>query len=254
MLEQDFSKELFINKYDSVDLVPIFYGGEKCKKGHSFGPHTRNYYIIHFCLNGCGTLKDKFGEHKISAGELFIIRPDEITTYTADMVTPWEYTWIAFNGKIAHTFDTDRSVYPFPKEIGQTILTLINKEETDSSIFISLLYRLIYSIFAQKKDNVDVIDKVIQYVDFNFMTELTIKQLSLKFGFEQSYLYRIFKKKTGISIKEYIIKTRMEQAKILLESGYTVGNTAFAVGYKDQFNFSKAYKKYFGINPILHKK
>ncbi|MBQ7348656.1 MAG: AraC family ligand binding domain-containing protein, partial [Clostridia bacterium] len=99
MLEQNFSKELFINKYDSVDLVPIFYGGEKCKKGHSFGPHTRNYYIIHFCLNGCGTLKDKFGVHKISAGELFIIRPDEITTYTADMFTPWEYTWIAFNGK-----------------------------------------------------------------------------------------------------------------------------------------------------------
>ena len=252
MLEENFSKHCFINKGISSDLIPIFFGGEKCKRGHSFGPHVRNYYIIHFCLSGCGTLIDKFGEHQINAGELFIIRPSEITTYTADAINPWEYIWIAFEGKIAHLFDTDRSIYSFPKEISQTLLTLVQKEETDSSIFISLLYRLIYSIFTQK-NNADVIDKVIQYIDFNFMTDLTIKRLSLMFCFEQSYLYRLFKKKTQLSIKEYIIKTRMEQAKILLKNGYTVGNTAFAVGYKDQFNFSKAYKKYFGVNPISHK-
>lgn len=56
-----------------------------------------------------------------------------------------------------------------------------------------------------------------------------------------------------MSIKEYIIKTRMEQAKTLLSLGYTVSNTAFAVGYRDPFNFSKSYKKYFGTTPISHK-
>jgi AraC-like DNA-binding protein len=45
----------------------------------------------------------------------------------------------------------------------------------------------------------------------------------------------------------------MEQAKALLSLGYTVSNTAFAVGYNDPFNFSKSYKKYFGIAPIAHK-
>ena len=253
MTKENFSKSLFIDKGTSSDLVPIFFGGEKCDKGHSFGPHVRNYFIIHFCLNGYGTLKDKFGAHEISAGQMFIIRPGEITTYTADADNPWEYTWIAFEGKIAHVFNTNRSVYPFPKEIGQKLLVLTQKKESAPSIFISLLYQLIYSIFAEKKSDNDIISKVIQYIDFNFTTELTVKKLSLQFGFEQSYLYRIFKKKTGVSIKEYIIKTRMEQAKILLESGYTVGNTAFAVGYKDQFNFSKAYKKRFGIAPIAQK-
>lgn len=112
--ENNFVKEQSIDKSESQDLIPIFYGTEKCEKGHCFGPHARNYYIVHFCLSGCGTLQDKFGTHKISAGELFIIRPGEITTYTADKVTPWEYVWIAFEGKIAHLFSTDKSVYAYP--------------------------------------------------------------------------------------------------------------------------------------------
>ena len=253
MLDELFSKELFIDKSESQDLSPIFFGAEACAKNHSFGPHTRNYYIIHFCLRGCGKLKDKFGEHNISAGQLFIIRPNEITTYTADSVTPWEYVWLAFEGKIANVFNTDRSVYHYPKEIEQIILALFKKEESSPYIFISLLYQLIYSIFSNKSDNSDVISKVIQYINFNYMTEITIKNLSLQFNFEQSYLYRLFKKKTKMSIKEYIIKTRMEQAKILLSLGYTVSNTAFAVGYNDPFNFSKSYKKYFGTTPISHK-
>ena len=253
MLRENFPKELFIDKSESQDLSPIFFGAQACTKNHSFGPHTRNYYIIHFCLRGCGKLKDKFGEHNISAGQLFIIRPNEITTYTADSVTPWEYVWLAFEGKIANIFNTDRTVYHYPKEIEQIILALFKKEESSPYIFISLLYQLIYSIFSNKSDNSDVISKVIQYINFNYMTEITIKNLSLQFNFEQSYLYRLFKKKTKMSIKEYIIKTRMEQAKILLSLGYTVSNTAFAVGYNDPFNFSKSYKKYFGTTPISHK-
>lgn len=253
MLNRYFTKELFIDKSESQDLSPIFFGAQTCDKSHSFGPHTRNYYIIHFCLCGCGKLQDKFGEHHISKGQLFIIRPNEITTYTADAVTPWEYVWIAFEGKIANTFKTDRSVYLYPKEIEQTLLDLVKKEESSPNIFISILYHLIYSIFSNKSDNSDVISKVIQYINFNYMTEITVKELSLKFGFEQSYLYRLFKKRTKTSIKEYIIKIRMEQAKALLSLGYTVSNTAFAVGYNDPFNFSKSYKKYFGIAPIAHK-
>ena len=45
----------------------------------------------------------------------------------------------------------------------------------------------------------------------------------------------------------------MEQARILLKKGYGVGETATAVGYKDPFNFSKAYKGYFGTAPKQEK-
>ena len=36
------------------DIIPIFSGHEVCEKNHKYGPHIRDYYLLHFCLNGTG--------------------------------------------------------------------------------------------------------------------------------------------------------------------------------------------------------
>ena len=231
------------------DIIPIFSGHEVCEKNHKYGPHIRDYYLLHFCLNGTGVLIDKFGNHTIRQGELFIIRPGETTTYLADGNTPWEYSWVAFGGELADLFNTDRSVYPFPIEIGLSLREFSIDRETNPAIFLSLIYKLIYYLFNEKKDNSSIPEKIRQYIDFNYMDNISVLTISNYFGYERSYLYRIFKNLFGVGIKEYIIKTRMEHAKILLKKGYSVGNTSLAVGYNDQTNFSKAYKKHFGESP-----
>jgi AraC-like DNA-binding protein len=231
------------------DIIPIFSGHEVCEKNHKYGPHIRDYYLLHFCLNGKGVLIDKFGNHTIRQGELFIIRPGETTTYLADGNTPWEYSWVAFGGELADLFNTDRSVYPFPIEIGLSLREFSIDRETNPAIFLSLIYKLIYYLFNEKKDNSSIPEKIRQYIDFNYMDNISVLTISNYFGYERSYLYRIFKNHLGVGIKEYIIKTRMEHAQILLKKGYSVGNTSLAVGYNDQTNFSKAYKKHFGESP-----
>ncbi|MBQ7348377.1 MAG: AraC family ligand binding domain-containing protein [Clostridia bacterium] len=70
------------------ELTPIFYGYETCVKGQVWGPCVRSYYLIHFCVQGKGMLKDKRGTYKIHAGQLFIIRPEEATTYAPDPTDP----------------------------------------------------------------------------------------------------------------------------------------------------------------------
>ena len=84
--------------------------------------------------------------------------------------------------------------------------------------------------------------------------KINVEKISSMFGFERSYLYRLFKKEYGISVKEYIIKVRMDKAKELLKSGSTVADVAELVGYSDEFAFSKAFKKYLGISPLSFKK
>ena len=238
-----------INKLRSRDIVPIFSGHERCDSGHKFGPYVRSHYLIHFCLKGKGKLFDKYGEHEIGEGEMFIIRPSEITTYVADDTDPWEYSWIAFEGEMADIFDTGISVYRFPMEIGERLKELTEQEIGSPSVYISLIYSLIYETMSEYEENVDIIKKIKQYIKFNYMNDISVMQLSDYFGFERSYFYRMFKKHNGTGVKEYILKTRMEQAKLLLDRGYSVGNTAYAVGYSDQSNFSKAFKKYYGRSP-----
>ena len=100
-----------IEEIRTTDIIPIYSGHEVCEKNHKHGPHIRDFYLVHFCLKGKGMLVDKFGSHTIRQGELFIIRPGEITTYLADGSDPWEYSWIAFVGDLSDTFNTVAECY-----------------------------------------------------------------------------------------------------------------------------------------------
>ena len=86
--------ENYIIDTKGANITPLFAGHEACKPQHSFGPYVRDCYLVHFCLSGRGVLKNSAGTHEVGEGELFVIRPCEVTTYTADKTHPWEYIWI----------------------------------------------------------------------------------------------------------------------------------------------------------------
>ena len=241
--------QVILNGNAKNHIVPLFAGVEQCKSGHKFGPYVRKYYIIHFCLSGKGFLKDKFGLKEINRGEFFIIRPNETTTYYADDKTPWEYSWIAFNGEGAKVFDKNYSVFKGGYQTGLTIKELTENKTGSTAAFLSLIYSLIYKYFEEKNINVSLAQQIKDYVNFNYVKGVSVKSLSEFFGYERSYIYRIFKQKFGVGIKEYILSTCMENAHSLLKNGVNVKQTALSVGYKDQLAFSKAYKNYFGFSP-----
>ncbi|MBQ7348376.1 MAG: helix-turn-helix transcriptional regulator [Clostridia bacterium] len=142
----------------------------------------------------------------------------------------------------------------FPKELGETLWNYSTQEVNAPYAYKAFLYNLMYCLNLQPLEIIDTVSKIKQYIDLNYMHELTITNLSEFFNFERSYLYRLFKKHTGKSVKEYLTAVRLEKARLFLKKGYSVCDTAFLVGYNDQFNFSKAYKKHFGIAPLTQKK
>ena len=236
-----------------TDIVPLFVGEEACKSLHKFGPHIREYYLIHFCLSGKGTITDEHGVHKVSAGELFIIRPGEVTTYIADRDEPWHYAWIAFRGDGASVFSTERTVYKSPVEVEKRFFEATRSGILSAEAYASVIYELIYKLFSGGASP-DKLHKIKRYLEYSYMEDIGVAEVARHFGFERSYLYRMFKERYGIGIKEYIIKVRMDKACELLLSGYSVADTAALVGYGDQFNFSKGFKKQLGVSPTEYRK
>ena len=231
------------------ELVVLFSGNERCAPSHSYGPHIREHYIVHFCLRGKGVLQNTFGLHHVSAGELFVIRPGEVTTYTADEKEPWEYFWLAFRGEAAGAFLSERSVYTYPPEIATRLCELVEHEESAAEPYMALVYELIHALFGAQSEKRDKLHDVRRYIRYNYMNELSVAELARRFGFDRSHLYRLFQKGYGIGVKEYITRVRMDKAREFLTLGHSVQSTAYMVGYPDEFNFSRAFKKHFGVPP-----
>ena len=141
-------KDVFLSRVPgAADLSVLFVGSEQCKREHRFGPHVRQHYLIHFCLSGCGTLWDKNGTHRIGAGEMFVIRPGEVTVYQADAKDPWSYCWVAFLGNAAGELDSAPSVFKTPQDIDTQTAAYIRSGERSETIYLSLLFKLFYHLF-----------------------------------------------------------------------------------------------------------
>lgn len=84
-----------------TSLYLDFFGYEHCLPRHSYGPHIRNNFVIHIVIDGKGVLEKKGRQWQIRKGQMFILFPDEETTYEADKDAPWYYCWIGFHGDMA---------------------------------------------------------------------------------------------------------------------------------------------------------
>ena len=69
------------------------------------------------------------------------------------------------------------------------------------------------------------------------------------------YLARMYKKKTGVSLKDYINDYRIQQAKLLLQqSDKQVGEVAADVGFSNLSYFSTLFKKSTGLTPVEYRR
>ena len=90
-----------------------------------------------------------------------------------------------------------------------------------------------------------------EYIEKNFQENINLNKISNYVSLSKNYFCNIFKKETGITIWDYLIRIRMEEAKrMLLETEQKTYEISEKVGYDDPSYFGRLFKKYTGFTPI----
>ena len=89
----------------------------------------------------------------------------------------------------------------------------------------------------------------------NYRRPYSLERLASAFGCKPAYLLRLYRKVTGRTPTQDLIRLRIEKAKRLLvgHSNIEVKQVAAAVGYEDPLYFSRLFKKETGLNPSTFK-
>ena len=136
-------------------------------------------------------------------------------------------------------------------------------DKTDCKPFIEelILKELIYRLFStagmtllkynfENSIENDCIRKVIDYIRLNINQKITIEELTKLAGIGQTTFFKLFKKVTGTTPVEYILRERVRQAKIMIQKGkFNLKEIAYKSGFNSYEYFCSSFKKFEGLNP-----
>ena len=241
---------IFINLQNKhfQTVNPRACGMEECAPGHTWRG-IRDYYLIHYVSSGCGIFRTENEEYKVKSGEIFIIKPNELCSYTADKKNPWTYKWTGFDGKYSEKLENAPSrVMRCGESFFDDMLKAESYGDMCEEYIAAKSMELLCNLFAIER--VAPYAKIAKHtVDANYMMNISVLSIAKQVGINRNYLSRLFRHDYGITLQQYIIKRRMQEAKSFLLRGYNVSEVSALVGYKDSFVFSRAYKNYFSVSP-----
>lgn len=230
------------------DFNPLFFGFEYCEKGYQYGPAIRKYTLIHYVVSGKGVFQKHGKMYTVKAGQAFLILPDEVTTYVADGEDPWHYQWVAFDGTLSKRFAELPPVFSFPSWVMSEILAQEDQPLREYHVA-SVLFRMYALLFEGKNAGNHYVRRVQDHIRALYMQPLRVEAIAEELNLDRRYLSRLFKQKTGQTMQAYLIAVRMEEAKQCLLNGFSVEESARLCGYEDASNFSKMFKRCYGISP-----
>lgn len=142
------------------------------------------------------------------------------------------------------------STVPFPGN--GDIIRLISEKFYlyEIVLFLTEQFELIIASTGNSS-NASVLEDVIHYIDHNYFRNITLENIAPLFGYNSSYLGKLFTKKIGESFNSYLERTRIERSKELLvqEEDMKVYSIAEQVGYRNVDYFYLKFKKYVGQTP-----
>lgn len=101
-----------------------------------------------------------------------------------------------------------------------------------------------------KNDDDDpIINKIKDYVKINFKNA-TLDEAAQVVYMNPHYVSKYFKQKTDVNFSDFLFQVKMEEAaKLIKEMKYKAYEVSEMVGYSNAKNFTRAFRKYFGVSP-----
>lgn len=219
-------------------------------------PEKKSFRLV-YVISGMAHFKFQHKEYTVKSENILFLQPYEEYELRSESDEPWSFTVISFSLSKNDT-NLENILLKVPvhgiKEAFKNADAAWKSRCPGYNIYIqSLVYSIIFEIISAKAVNEyqsSFVNDVIQYMNSNYMSKLTLDTLAKVSGYSTSYFKKRFSELTGISPMKYLNKIRLERAKDMLKAGlFSVGEISEACGFDNIYYFSNTFKKYFGVSP-----
>ncbi len=242
-------------------------GHEVCIPDKIFRFTPKTYHLFHYVISGHGTYDSGNFIHTLKKGDIFYIAPGSAPHYAPSKKDPWTYTWLGFDGSsvpaflLASGISANNPIIHDKDNLAKEYFERINAIHSEKGYFDLSCLGEAYKLFEELIENgqpdqpiLSVTESKIhsakEFILNNYQFPISVIDISKNSQVTPNYLANIFTKHEKMSPKQFLTKTRMEKAAVLISTGvYKINEVGKMVGYPNQLHFSNEFKKYYGVSP-----
>ncbi|HEY5561038.1 MAG TPA: AraC family transcriptional regulator [Clostridiaceae bacterium] len=232
----------------------------------SFPPHLHSYVEVIFIEEGEISATINKETKLLKEGEIGISFPNDIHSYHT--YSESKLILLLFSPEIINSYFInllDKTLEnPFMDKdllndkVMYFITLLLNEFIANRNEFI--IKGLLYSIFGtlhnkfkfknRKYAYNGTVQILLKYIESHYTENISLDSISKSLGFNKFYISRLFTKKIGFQLNEYVNKLRINMAQsLLMETDTSIVNIAFECGFESQRNFNRVFKACTSLTP-----
>ena len=264
-----------------LETAPIQYNPSAIKTLHTSHPAHKKIFPLHWhermellrIKEGTLLVEDGINTISASKNEIIIIPPKMLHKgHTGEQAVEYDvlmfdlrffynetticqaYLPAIFDGKAVFkpTTDNTETIACFDRIFQDGVQGSL---KTIANVYrmLDLLYQHCLVEFHKQPKNASV-KNIMDYIEMNYMSNVTIDGLCREFGYTPEHLCRKFKKNTGLTPMMYLKIFRLETARKKLKTQEdSIGNIAAECGFLDTNYFTRCFKAHFGLAPSRYR-
>lgn len=250
-------------------LYPLQCGRFLYGPGYSLRREAFDSFLLMYVEKGSFTLETAGRPQPVRAGQLALL--DCYSPHAYYSGTGWTSLWCHFDGVTARNWYrniTGRlgNVFTLPdaQPVAGKLSAIYGTFSSGGAVREPLLSKYLTDILtaillytpsdAALDAQLNAVEAAAAYISEHFREKLTVRELAAGTGFSEYHFIRVFKRRTGFTPYEYLLNTRMNNARYLLKNtGLPVKEICFSTGFSGESSFCTAFKRMEGMTPAQYR-
>lgn len=252
-------------------FYPLITGYFYYEPGYYLKRNSYEKYLLMLVAKGTCRLVYEGRTRIVRENQVVLIDCEKPHEYGNAGETVLEVAWLHFDGPLAASFYelirekpgnviTPSNPYPFSHHL-ERILDVFRSsspvKEADISRRITAMLSELISIGPEVTGELprsEIIENAVAFVNEHFREDLSLEEIASHASLSPFYFTRVFTRETGMTPHQYLIATRINAAKYLLQTGtLSIKEIAFTSGFHSESSFCSTFRKREGLTPSAYR-